>query len=379
MAYTLWWPAVVRHQPFYWATPADFWGRFRDAHLVSWGYISQVYNTGPPLVTLPGYAVLLAPVAVLSSALGLWESAPQAFLPKPSAWLLAGPFVLLAAGVALFALDSLARRLGVTGPRRVVLLTAEAVLVWPAVAMWGHPEDVLALAVAAFALTAAADRACARAGWLMGAAIALQLFAVLLVPVLIGMAGARRRLPLLLRSAVLPAFFLAAVLVPDFHDAWRALTRQPGYPTANHPTPWVLLSPGLGHHMVAAGPARIGAVVLAFGAGGLANFWRPNLGRLVWLAAVVMTGRCLFEAVMVPYYVMPALALALIAGVHESQWRWLGAVAASSGVTVLTFWHANMWIYWLEMTALLATVLILTFPRRPGTSRLPRVAFVYDS
>ena len=122
MAYSLWWAAVVRHNPHYWVIPGDFWSTFRQAHFVALRIISDIYRTGSPLVTLPGYAVLLAPVAAFSSALGLPESAPQVFLQKPDAWLVAGPFVLLTAGVALIAFDALARRLGVTGSRRVMLL-----------------------------------------------------------------------------------------------------------------------------------------------------------------------------------------------------------------------------------------------------------------
>ncbi len=236
MAYSLWWGPVVRHQRF-WIEPGDFWSTWRQAHFVAWGFISDIYSTGSALVTLPGYAVILAPIAALSSALGLTESAPQVFLGRPEAWLLAGPFVLLTAGVALAAFDALARRLGVLGWRRVALLTAEAVAVWPTLALWGHPEDVLGVAAMAFALMAAADRKWVRAGWLMGAAIAMQLLAGLAVPVLAGMAGARRRLPLLLRAAFLPAVLLAIVMIPDFHDTWTVLSQQRTYPTVNHPTP----------------------------------------------------------------------------------------------------------------------------------------------
>jgi hypothetical protein len=362
MAYTLWWPAVVRHQAWYWATPGDFWNTFRNAHFVGWGYLSDVYRNGAPLVTLPAYAVLLAPIAALSSALGLWESSPLLLMPKPTAWLLAGPFSLLTPAVALAAFDTLARRLGILGRRRLILLTAEAVALWPTVAMWGHPEDVLAIAAVAFALTAATDRAWARAGWMLGAAIAMQLLAALVVPVLAGMAGARRRVPLLIRASVLPLFFLAAVMIPDFPDTWRTLTRQPTWPLLNHPTPWVLLSPHLANHAVAAGPARIGALAVALGCGVAANFWRHDLLRLIWLAAVAMSARCIFEAVMAPYYVMPIVALALIAGARQAPWRWILTVATGLGLTISTHFHANMWVYWLEMTAPILAMLALAFP-----------------
>ncbi len=361
-------------QGFVWAVPGDFWATWRQAHFVAWGFISDIYRTGSPLVTLPGYAILLAPIAALSSALGLPESAPAIPLLKPEAWLLAGPFVLLTAAPALIAFDSLARRLGVTGSRLVILLSAEAVALWPTLAYWGHPEDVAGVALLAFALTAAADQKWVKAGWLMGGAIAMQLLTGLILPVLAGMAGARRRVPFLLRAAFLPAVLLAAVMIPDFHDTWKVLTQQRTFPTINHPTPWVLLSPKIGPRMVAAGPARIGAVVVALGCGMIANKWRYDLRRVVWLAAVVMAARCVFEAVMVPYYVMPAVTLTLIVAASRPGWRWIPAVAAGVALTVVTHFHANMWIYWLYMTALLGTMLVAAFPARRDTSDRAEVA-----
>jgi hypothetical protein len=365
MAYTLWWASVVRHKSYYWALPGDFWSTFRQAHFVAWGFISDIYSTGSALVTLPGYATILAPIAALSSAFGLTESAPQVFLPKPEAWLLAGPFVLLTAGVALAAFDALARRLGVSGWRRVTLLTAEAVAVWPSLSLWGHPEEVLAVAAAAIALTAAADGKWIRAGWLMGAAMAMQLLAALIVPILAGMAGARRRLPLLLRAAFLPAVLLAVVMIPDFHDSWKVLTQQRTPPSLNHPTPWVLLAPKVGPQLVAAGPSRIGAVLVALGCGVIANFWRNDLRRVVWLVAIVMAARCFFESVMTPYYVMPAVTVALIAAASRGGWRWTGALASGVALTVITHFHANMWIYyWVYLVPLLCALLVLSFPSR---------------
>jgi hypothetical protein len=369
MAYTLWWPAVVQHKPFYWATPGDFWSTWRQGHFVAWGFISDIYRTGSPLVTLPGYAILLAPITALSSALGLAESAPAIFLLKPQAWLLAGPFVLLTAAPALLAFDGLARRLGIAGSRRVILLSAEAFALWPTLAYWGHPEDVAGIALMVFALSAAADRKWAKSGWLMSGAIAMQLLTALIMPILAGMAGARRRVPLLLRAAFLPAVLLAAVIIPDFHDTWKVLSQQRTFPLLNHPTPWVLLSPNIGHGAVAAGPARIGAVLVAVGCGVAANSWRYDLRRLVWLAAVVMAARCFFEAVMTPYYVMPAVTLAFVVAASRPGWRWAPTLAAGVALTVVTHFHNNMWIYWLYMTALLGTLLVLTFPPRQDSLR----------
>jgi hypothetical protein len=279
--------------------------------------------------------------------------------------LLAGPFVLLTAAPALVAFDALGRRLGVSGSRRVVLLIAEAVALWPALAYWGHPEDVAGVALMVFSLTAVADHKWAKAGWLMGGAIAMQILTALVVPILAGAAGAQRRIPFLLRAAFPPGVLLAAVMIPDFHDTWRVLSQQRTFPIINHPTPWVLLSPDIGPHTVAAGPSRIGAVLVALGCGVVANRRRLDLRRVVWLVAVVMAARCFFESVMTPYYVMPAVTIALIAASSRGGWRWIVALVAGIGVTVVTHDHGNMWIYyWLYMTPLLAVLLVVSFPPR---------------
>ena len=362
MAYSIWWPAVVRHQGWYWAQPQDFWATYRDAHLVGWGYLSAVYENATGLVTLPGYPILLAPIAMLTSTLGLVEAAPQVVILKPGAWLIAGPYALMTAGVALAGFDSLVRRLGISRTRRRLFLVAETVAIWPALAIWGHPEDILAIGLVAFVLAAAIDGAWTRCGWLLGGAIAVQLLAVLVVPVVLAAAGRRRAVPILMRASVLPGFLLVAVLVPDFHDAWRALTQQPNYSTINHPTPWMLLSPTMRPHVVAAGPGRIVGLVVALLCGLLAIKWKHDPGRLVWLVATALAARCMFEAVIAPYYVMPAVALALVVGVRSSRIHWLLACGAGFIVTVVTHFHADMWVYWLEMAIPLFALMAITWP-----------------
>jgi hypothetical protein len=364
MAYSFWWAPIVRHHGGYWVVPGDIWLTVRTAHFVGWGSVSYVYSANAAVVTLPGFSVLLAPVVMLSSALGLTESAPMIGIAKPEAWLLVGPFILLTSGVALAGLDRLAAKLGAVGRARRVLLIAEAAALWPAVALWGHPEDVLAVGLVAFTLVAVADRAWGGAGWLLGIAISMQLFVILLVPLLLAAAGFRHSRVLLLRASLFPGFFLVAVLVPDFHDAWSALTRQPNYPMIDHATPWVLLSPSLGPHVVAAGPARLLGFVAAVFCGIVGRGHRRDLAWLLWLAALAMVARCLFEAVMVPYYVMPAVALAVVVSIRARPLRRALAVLAGASVTVMTFTHANMWAWWFEIATLLLVMVVLAMPRR---------------
>ena len=113
MAYSLWWNPIV-HQSRDWVIPGDIWSTFRAAHWVGWGNIGGIYGTNTQLVTLPGIAVLLAPVAMVSGALGLGESVAPIFNSQPSSWLLLGPVILLLGSTCLMAFDAMADELGVS-------------------------------------------------------------------------------------------------------------------------------------------------------------------------------------------------------------------------------------------------------------------------
>lgn len=361
MAYTLLWPPLVRHHP-YWLTPADFWATFRNAHVVAWGSISYVYSRHTALVALPGYPVLMAPIAALSSALGLSESSPSILLPKPEAWLLAGPYVMLTAGIVIDGCRRLLTHFRIPRSSQRLVMISVAAATWPALAMWGHPEDVAATGLLLFSFLYAVRGKWTAAAWLLGAALSMQLMVILALPVFIGMLGWRRIIPFLLRASLLPATLATMVLIPDFHHAWQALTRQPNYPRIDHPTPWVLVAPATGHGTVGAGPGRMIAVAFALVCGTIASRWRGDPSRLLWLIAVSMAGRCVFESVMVPYYVMPAVVLALIAAAKNRKVRWILAATAGTAVTVVTFLHGGEWLYWSGMSILLLAMLAMAWP-----------------
>ena len=364
MAYSLWWPAVVRHDRRYWMTPGDLWATVRTAHWVGWGAFSYVYDAHAGLVTLPAYALVLTPIVMLCSALGLSEVSPHFAYgpPHPSAWLLVGPFSLLSVALALFGVDALARAVGASPVRRRILAVAVAAAMWPTLADWGHPEDAVALGLAAYALVAAFNRKWTPAGWLLGAAIAMQLYVVLLVPLFLGMAGARKAGPLLARAGLAPGFFLVVVLVPNFASSIRALLDQPNFPQVDHATPLSLIAPRLANHAVAAGPGRVLAFVAAVGIGVLARKRRSEPLAIVWLAGAAMAARCVFESVIDPYYVMPAVVLVLVAACTARGARWLLCACAAATLTVVTYWHLDMWVYWGSMAALLGAMLAVTRP-----------------
>jgi hypothetical protein len=306
----------------------------------------------------------------LSSHLHLSETAPGLpGPPKPTTWLLIGPIFLACATLPVFAADALARRLGTALWARRALALGTGAAVWPTVAIWGHPEDVLALGLATYALVALLNRRLGAAGWLLGGALAMQLYAIALIPLFIAVVGRRKAAPLVARAAVLPGFLLVAVIVPNAHATIHALLDQPNFPKVDHATPWLLLAPKLGHGAVAAGPGRIIGLVLAVAVGALGVRYRSDAHRIVWLAAAVLGLRCIFESVMDPYYVMPVIMLALVVAADLGASRLVAMSAAGAGLTVLTYFRPDMWAYWLEMTGVIVAILVVTWPR--GENRQP--------
>jgi hypothetical protein len=356
-----------------WALPDDLWGTLiaalRLAHLDFGGLYTQ--PTG--LVSLPGTAVILAPVAALISAAGISLQAPGVHNPQPGAWLLAGPYEIAVAAVALFAADAIAERLGVTArPKRAVLAGAEVVALWSVSARWGHPEDALAVGLLLYGILALSNQRPGLSGWLIGAAIAVQPLVLLAVPV-IAAAIAPRRLPGFLARAAAPgALLLAAAAVANWNATYAAVAREPNSVTVNEPTPWTWLAPHLGNGMVAGGPGRVLTIVAACGCalvagrrwGGVRRDpgvpWDPQLlADLLWWAAVALALRSVFESVMVSYYLWPPLAAAIVCASRS----WPRLAATSAAAVVVTFvsqgtWR-DPWTWWLPMIVGLGLTLFL--------------------
>jgi hypothetical protein len=126
----------------------------------------------------------------------------------------------------------------------------------------------------------------------------------------------------------------------------------------------------MGSGAVAAGPARALAILLACGCALVVWHrwrvtrqiaeWSPEfLSELLWWVAAVLGIRCVFEPVMVAYYLWPALAVALI----TASGTWPRLIATSLAVVTLTFlsgtgWRGP-WIWWGAMIAGLGLTLFL--------------------
>jgi len=320
-----------------WFLSGDVWASVGSASWVASGAIGTVYQANPWYAALPGFFVILAPVVAIAEHLGLVAGAPIP-LAHPSMWRLVGP-VFFACGVAsLPALDYLSATLGLSKLRRRGLLAAVATLVVvPTPGFAGHPEDLLALAGAmVFLARFVKGRHCSGA-WALCAAVLMQTWAGLLIPLAIGAAPKGARRGVALRAAGLPALVGALLLALDWPHALLDLLGQP-MPNRGQLLPWHNLA---GHLAIAlpkttvmvmeGSKSRTGAVLVALGVGWLASR-RPLGPQIVGLAAVVTFARGLFEVELWPYYLAPAAVLAAVYGAwalersSRALWAcWVGA------------------------------------------------------
>src|ERR1700728_2907769 len=201
MAYTLLWGPLFGHSV--WITPGDLWGTFHTAQFVAWGNIGGVYSDSGGLVSLPGISVVLAPVALLVIDFGLSIGFPFG-IPHPMSWLVLGPYEAAVGALVLLPLDALAEELGAGRTARMTSSICEAIVLWPVLAIWGHPEDAVAMAFAVWGLLASMRGRWRAAGWLWGLALVLQPLVVLMVPIVVAMAP-RREWPKLALRSILPS------------------------------------------------------------------------------------------------------------------------------------------------------------------------------
>lgn len=373
MVYSFWWATLVRHAKFvYWVIPTDLWSTVRDGHYVVWGALPYIYGSRTALVTLPGLPLVLAPVVALGDHLHLTESFGPWLVARPTSWPLYGPVLLALGGAVIFAGDAWAEELDLGRWRRVLCDLGLMAVGWDMVARWGHPEDALALAAALYCLLSIKQTQFRRAGWCLGIALCFQPLVVLLVPVVLAVAGRRQIGPLLLRAAFLPAGLLAVVLAIDARDVIRSVVDEPNFPTVDQATPLASLAPNLGDHTIGAGPSRVVAVVVAGALGVLAWRWRRDWTRLLWLGACMLATRGVFESVMVPYYVTPALLVAVLVACAVLPWWRILLVGAAAGLTVHQFntHSGSVWTWWIESAGVLILTMALAVPS-PGMGVVP--------
>jgi hypothetical protein len=380
MVSTIWWgPHLVGRSD--WSLPHDLWGTLVAARRLVHLDLGGLYTPPTDLVTFPGAAVILVPVAAIIDAAGLSLRAPGAQNPHPGAWLLAGPYEIALSAVAIFAVDAIAEHLGAARPKRALLAAAGAVALWSVSVKWGHPEDAVAVGLLLFGILALSGSRVERSAWLIGAAVAVQPLVLLTLPIVGVVIEPRRLAGFLVRAAAPGGFALGAAAWANWRATVSAVTSQPNSPAVDHPTPWTSFAPHIGSGTVAAGPARafaiLGACGCAFAVGRRwraarpAAEWSPGtLEELLWWAAAALALRSVFEPVMVAYYLWPVLAVALAAASRN----WPRLVGTSLAAATLTFasqvsWR-GIWSWWVPMVAGLAVTLFLArVPLRERASR----------
>jgi len=375
MAGTIWGPVYYHEQA--WAVPDDLWATLVAAQRLLHLDLAGLYTAPTNLVSFPGAAVILAPVAAIMDAAGLPIQAGRQGA-HPTGWLVAGPLETILSALALFAADAIAERLGVDRLKRFLLAAASATALWNVSVRWGHPEDAVAVGLLMYAVLAVADHRPNQAAWLAGAAVAVQPLVLLAFPLLAIAAVDPKRLPGFLARAATPAItLLALAAAANWTATIHAVTNQPNAPTIDHPTPWIYvtaLAPHLSDGSVAAGPARALAILVACGCAAvtwrhwqtarLPGAWRPDdLTALLWWIAVTLALRTVFEPVMVSYYVWPPLAVALVAASRD----WIRLLPTTATVIVLTFlsqasWR-NPWVWWTPIVFVLALTLAFAHPK----------------
>jgi hypothetical protein len=428
MITTTWGPELVHRTE--WALPYDYWGTLVAATRLAHGNIGGIYAQPTGLVSLPGTAVILIPVALLTSALGLSLDIPGPFNLHPGVWLLAGPYQMALSCVALFAADALAERLGVSWWKRGLLAVAEACALWSPSARWGHPEDAVATGLILYAVLALANGKVARAGWLSGAAICVQPLVLLALPMMVALLPWRRMVPFLIRGALPSAALLAAAGIANWHLMYTAVTSQPNSPVINHPTAWTWLAPHMANGNVAAGPFRLATIIVACGCavavrrrwgalvarpahspassadpvplvgtappagsptllatgpvahasvapmrGGAGEWDGVVLSEVLWFMALALALRSFFEPVMVSYYPWPPVAVALIPAATGGWIRLVAAGVIAGGVTAQGQgpWH-NVWAWWVPLVGGLLVLLAVArrrWGRQPAEATPP--------
>ncbi|MBV9094823.1 MAG: hypothetical protein JO132_13260 [Streptosporangiaceae bacterium] len=377
MAGTIWGPRFYGKTA--WAVPDDLWATMVAAQRLLHLDLGGLYTPPTNLISLPGTALILVPVAAVLPAAGLALHHAGSQGPHPGVWLLAGPCETALSATALFAADAIAERLGATRAQRFLLAAAGATALWSVCVRWGHPEDAVAVALLLVAVRWLADGRAGGAAWLGGAAVAVQPLALLAVPVLAAAVPPRRLAGFLARAAAPSVVLVAAAAAANWAATIKAVTSQPNAPKVDHPTPWVYLAPHLADGSVAAAPARALAIAVACGCGAVVRrrLRGADLGaghvlqELLWWTAVALALRSVFEPVMVAYYLWPPLAVVLAAA--SASWERLVPVSATA--IVLTFFSQvlwrNPWAWWTPMVTLLALTVFLARPRPPRPAAAP--------
>lgn len=238
----------------------------------------------------------------------------------------------------------------------------QGILLFTLVAIWGHPEEAIALAFAVTALIAVVKGRWRRAGWLLGLAIAFQPYTLLLLPMMLGLTPKGRHLITIGRAGLLSCALVVLPLFQDWHATAHAIFVQPTYLRLNHSTPLLALAPQLTHGVYSAGPSRYLVVLCAVGAGWWTWRRQPGALEVIWLASLVFIARCIFEPIVTPYYVWAGTVLLLTVAASQSPRRFSISIGSLAFAGLWAYRLTMDWLYWLPIVAAIALALVVARP-----------------
>jgi len=336
-----------------WWIPGDAWMSLRAAHYVPQGTYPLIYETGTgrdffdsgPLLPL-----VLAPIALIGDLFHLHESYP--FPQKhPGIWFVYGPYALACAVPLLYAVRSLLTQLGVRAGRLFLQCAVLFLAFAPMAIVYGHYEDVLALALLLIALRDLFAERPLRGALFLATAIAFKQWSILAVPVFVAASPPAVRVRVAVRSVGPPVLLLSAFLVTDYRYASRALFHPSTFAGLGHAAPWISSSTDY----IASAPTRLGTIGIAVLVGWLLRNRREPALVLSAIGCVFMA-RFFFEPVVHAYYLAPGIALLVLAE-RARGGRSVTKVIVGAALLLAFPLHPNRALWWIVAYALAGALL----------------------
>jgi hypothetical protein len=213
---------------------------------------------------------------------------------------------LSAATFGAYSIRAIAGRLQVPGSKLLIQIAFVVLVVLPS-ALFGHFEDVFAIAFILLALRSLANARYEVAALLFSLALGFKHWAFLAVPVFIAVVPRGARLRCLALASALPLSLAGFTLLVDWEHASEALLSSPTFPSLGHSVPWV--DPRADE----IGTLVYRVITLAVAGMVAWRLWR-GASREVVLAglALVLLARPIVEPVPHMYYLAPGLAFLLL-------------------------------------------------------------------
>ncbi len=352
-----------------WVYSGDLFATLRDSHMILWGGYGILYSSGNGLIAPPLGALSLAPLAALSSLLGLVEPYPQPF-PEPTIWLYALGYMGIFSFAWTFSAKRLLRSVAPEARHAKFVVACSSAVAAYMLFPWGHPEDIAAIALCFFAFTAFHRKSFHVGAYLAGFAVGFQPLALLfLLPMfLIFLPNVKRLAAAAARAAVVPAALLAPAFIAAPSQSIDAWLHQPNFPKVDHLTIWGYAL-GQGGKILDAGQLRIAmlaVIVLASVVFRVIHRRKPLQTRqILVICALGLSMRGFFEPVIVAYYLAPFLAAVVLLVPRDDQKPQLVASALALlglGIIGTASIHTSPVTYSVDIWSLnLGLVLLMVF------------------